>query len=158
MNEIMDVEWEHFSYQRLLWEIITAVNRRALSAEIIGHELSERTGILYPLYRLVIYPEAQRTICLVAGIHGNEIAGPLAVLHLLQRSTRILPRRFRYVVYPVMNPSGFDLRQRYDDDYRSGRGLQSFCIARYIRDFREIQSNGRDRGPDRVRRRRTTRL
>lgn len=137
MNERTDVAWEHFSYQRLLWEIVTAVNRRALAAEIIGYELSERTGIHYPLYQLVINPEAEQTICLVAGIHGNEIAGPLAVLHLLQRSTRILPRRFRYVIYPVINPGGFDLRQRYDDDYRDLNALYKTTLE--SKNYREVQ-------------------
>ncbi len=45
-----------------------------------------------------------QTIYISSGIHGDEPAGPLAVLELLQ--TDALPRTHHYVICPLLNPSG----------------------------------------------------
>jgi hypothetical protein len=119
MNERMEVPLEFVSYQKYLWDLISAVNCRDIQHEIIGEEASERTGIRYPLLRLSVNPGAARKICVISGIHGNEIAGPLSLLSLFSKDFFCeLPDCFHYVIYPMVNPTGFDLRQRFDDDYR----------------------------------------
>ena len=119
MNEHMEVPFQYLSCEKFLWELLNEVNCRQIHHEIIGEDHCERTGIHYPLIRLNVNPKCERRVCIISGIHGNEIAGPLYLLHLFSKDFFCkLPRIFHYVIYPLVNPTGFDLRQRYDDDYR----------------------------------------
>jgi murein peptide amidase A len=127
-NEKMAVGEENFSYEKFLWELLTEVHHHKLQTEVIGYEMSKRTRINYPLYRFVIHPEFLRTVCIVAGVHGNEIAGPLSILHIITDIIHELPENYRYVFYPVINPSGFDLRTRYDADGRDLNAIYSVTL------------------------------
>lgn len=118
MNEHTETHLDNYSFEKYIWQMLSEVHRHHLPIEIIGQESCERTGIIYPLYRLLIHPETAPTICIVAGIHGNEIAGPLSILRILESYVHELPSNFRYLIYPIINPTGYDLRQRYDDDGR----------------------------------------
>jgi predicted deacylase len=51
-----------------------------------------------------------RHIYLSAGIHGDEPAGPQALLELLEENA--LPRRHSYAICPLLNPAGFALGTR----------------------------------------------
>lgn len=117
-NEKMVIEQEYYSYEKFIWTLLTEAHQHKLPMEIIGSEISRRTGINYPLYRLVIHPDVKDTLCIVSGIHGNEIAGPLSILKIVDAIIYDLPKHYRFVVYPMINPSGFDLRQRFDSDHR----------------------------------------
>jgi hypothetical protein len=57
------------------------------------------------VYGVVINPKASKTICYTAGIHGNEIAGPFAVLNFLDEV--IVPRNTKVLAIPLLNPHGF---------------------------------------------------
>lgn len=50
--------------------------------------------------------ESPRRIYLSAGIHGDEPAGPLALLELLRSDA--LPRHHEFTICPLMNPTGFE--------------------------------------------------
>jgi predicted deacylase len=76
-------------------------------------------------------------VCIVAGIHGNEIAGPLSVLRILSSLIHDLPQGFRYVVYPMINPSGFDLRQRFDADGRDLNAIYEGTLK--SQNYEEVQ-------------------
>lgn len=59
--------------------------------------------------------KTQCTVCLVGGLHGEEPAGPLALLKFLQT---FRPKRYpktKIIILPVANPSGFDrgVRQNF---------------------------------------------
>lgn len=54
------------------------------------------------------------TVLLTAGVHGDEPAGPLALLELA--SNGLLDPRFSYRVWPCTNPTGFDLGTRASVD------------------------------------------
>lgn len=56
-----------------------------------------------PVLRRIQAPDAPE-VYLSAGVHGNEPAGPLAVLELLQR--RQLPPTLNYTLFPLVNPQG----------------------------------------------------
>ena len=119
MNEYMPIPIQDISYEKYVWELLERINRRDIRYDIIGSELSERTGIEYPIYRFSINEGAPGRICVISGVHGNEIAGPLSLLSLFdQVHFDQLPGCFHYLIYPLVNPTGFDLRQRYDDDGR----------------------------------------
>jgi murein peptide amidase A len=68
------------------------------------------------------------SIALVAGVHGDEPAGPAALLELVERNE--LDEAFAYRIWPCTNPSGFDTRTRanvdgVDINRTFGRGGQS---------------------------------
>lgn len=62
--------------------------------------------------------EPRRRIYLSAGIHGDEPAGPLAVLNLLR--TGSLPADVELWICPMLNPDGFERNTRED---ATGRDL-----------------------------------
>ena len=53
-------------------------------------------------------------IALAAGVHGDEPAGPLALLQLAEE--QLLDERFSYRVWPCTNPTGFDAGTRENVD------------------------------------------
>jgi protein MpaA len=53
-------------------------------------------------------------VLLSAGVHGDEPAGPLALVELIEQ--RALDSRFSYRIWPCSNPTGFDLRTRESVD------------------------------------------
>jgi murein peptide amidase A len=136
-NERMAVDEENFSYEKFLWVLLSEAHHHKLPMEVIGYEMSRRTKINYPLYRLVIHPECQPTVCLVAGVHGNEIAGPLSTLHIITDIIHDLPKHYRYVIYPMINPSGFDLRTRFDADGRDLNAIYSVTLKSH--NYCEVQ-------------------
>ncbi len=136
-NERTPTAEKNYSYQKFVWTLLNEAELHNLPVEVIGSEASEYTGIIYPLYRLVINPHTKPTICIVSGVHGNEIAGPLSILHLIKDILHLLPE-YRYVIYPLMNPSGFDLRQRFDDD---GRDLNAiYRVTLKSHNYQEVQN------------------
>ena len=137
-NESVYVPLEYISYEKYLWLLKNEADHCKISMEIIGNETSERTCICYPIYRLIIHPEAQQTICIIAGIHGAEIAGPYAVFNFLRSSVHLQYTNFRYIIYPMINPCGFDLRQRYDDDYRDLNAIYADTLT--SKNYREVQA------------------
>lgn len=79
------------------------------------------------LHREATHPDAPR-VYLSAGIHGDEPAGPMAILDLLRR--REFPDCFTYTLYPLLNPralnagsrttpEGLDLNRDYGPSPRS---------------------------------------
>ena len=68
------------------------------------------------------------SIALAAGVHGDERAGPWALLALVEMQA--LDPRFAYRIWPCTNPSGFEARTResaggIDVNRTFGRGGQS---------------------------------
>ncbi|WP_269522260.1 M14 family metallopeptidase [Coraliomargarita parva] len=75
-----------------------------------------------------------RQVYLSAGIHGDEPAGPLALLDLLE--AKQLPNQHHYAICPLMNPAGYeaDTRENHEGidlnrDYRDFRSeeIRSHC-------------------------------
>jgi len=64
----------------------------------------------FPLFRVVINATspAKRTVCFSAGIHGEEPAGPFAVLRFLETCNLNAFKNVRVILFPIANPSGFD--------------------------------------------------
>jgi hypothetical protein len=63
-NERMVIDEENFSYEKFLWTLLDEARMHKLPMEIIGSEISKRTGINYPLYRMVIHPNVGPTVCI----------------------------------------------------------------------------------------------
>jgi predicted deacylase len=140
VNEQAEIPIAQLSYAKFIESLVAEARRNnQISVTRIGDKMSETTGILYHLYRLEINPKAERNICVVAGIHGVEIAGPLAILTLTQSHTQRLLPMFRYIIYPVLNPYGFDARQRFTDSGRDLNALYAMTLNN-AHHYQEIQS------------------
>src|SRR3989344_4988560 len=69
----------------------------------------------YPLYKIVINPEGKKTLLITAGFHGEEFNGPISLLKIFDEAAAFAKDLgVRLLVYICVNPSGFDLRQRYN--------------------------------------------
>ena len=126
--------WYALSYRRDWFYFYARQNTLARSVPELGAALG-RTGISLQTLGQVSYgdaslplwvlrqPAAQPaapTICLMAGIHGNEPAGVQALLALLQ-DMQARPAAFaahRYVIVPLANPWGWTHDLRHNGDNR----------------------------------------
>ena len=91
--------------------------------------------------RVVINPYGKKTIFFYAGIHGDEISGPHAVLEFLKAYSAEDYPKSRVVIIPVANPKAFEKRKRgARDDINRGyekrklSGLRKVlfdCVMRY---------------------------
>lgn len=77
-----------------------------------------KVGIAYrlPLIKIILNKSGKRTVCFSAGIHGEEIAGPLAVLEFLKRYNAKEFPNIKIILFPVVNPSGFDKEERLNKE------------------------------------------
>jgi len=56
------------------------------------------------IYRVILNPDGRDTVAFIGGIHGDEKAGPLAILNFLHHPPQT---DFRVLLLPVVNPHGF---------------------------------------------------
>lgn len=81
-----------------------------------------------------------RVMVIRGTIHGDEIAGALTVLnHLDEIVDHAHDRGVRLVIYPLGNPSGWDLGIRYNADHHMGEGNNDFL--RYVTADGEVRSD-----------------
>lgn len=122
--------WYTLSYKRDWFYFYARQDTVTRSLPELGHALG-LTGV--PLQELgrvrygetslplwVLRQPAAKTICLMAGIHGNEPAGVQTLLALLQ-DMQAQPAAFaahRYVVVPLANPWGWAHDLRHNGDNR----------------------------------------
>jgi len=109
-------KYSQYSYGKYISDLVELTQKNKILAEIIGYEKFEKIERQEPLYRLVVNPQAKIKFGIVAGIHGEEIAGPFSILEILRQPKKYFNKKICYRIYPVINPTGFDLKQRYDDD------------------------------------------
>ena len=83
----------------------------------------------YPIYciRLGGDPRGRKRVLLSAGVHGDEPAGPEAVLAFLERNPAYLLRHFTFLILPCVNPFGYVHNRR---ENREGEDInRSFSEA-----------------------------
>jgi len=62
-----------------------------------------------------------RIFFISAGIHGNEVSGPITILKHLQRIYDYAKKSgLKLIIYPLLNPSGFEINYRYNIDRDKG--------------------------------------
>jgi hypothetical protein len=105
------------------------------------HTLAYAVGS-WDFYRIAsrdIGPE-DAVVVVRATIHGDETAGALTVLNYLDELVdHAHERGVRLILYPLGNPSGFDLGIRYNADHHMGEGNNDFI--RYVMEDGSIQSD-----------------
>jgi protein MpaA len=85
--------------------------------------------------------ERHHTIALGAGMHGDEPAGPWALLGLVR--DRMLDERFAYRIWPCFNPSGFAAGSRRNTEGADVN--RSFSRGGTTPESRAIITTNRDR-------------
>jgi len=66
----------------------------------------------HDVYQLIIPGKKHGTVCVSAGIHGDENSGPMAILELLRKRPSWFMNGPRLILFPVVNPYGYDRGQR----------------------------------------------
>jgi hypothetical protein len=101
------LEAVNHSYHDYLCHLKTCCVERGIELEEIG---SVRRR---PICKLVVNPRGRkRCLCFVAGLHGDEPAGPLGILDFLREANFSRFRGSRLIFIPVVNPTGFDQHRR----------------------------------------------
>lgn len=86
------------------------LTRRLEALDLADMEM-ETAGFVdaYPIYciRLGGEPRGRKEVLLSGGVHGDEPAGPEAVLGFLERNPADLLRSFTFLILPCVNPWGY---------------------------------------------------
>lgn len=138
---------EHYSYGKLIFELIKLAELHKFEVKLIGQEKFKKINAVYPIYRITINPEAKIKFCIATGMHGDEIAGPLSIYYLLKNPKKYFDPKICYYIYPTISPTAFDLRRRFDDDNKelnslSQKTLRNRCyheIKCYFKDFKKLK-------------------
>ena len=99
----------------------------------------EKIGLVnrMPVYKITLNPAGPVTVAFSAGIHGDEIAGPWAILDFLKQYDRRDYPGIRIVLFPVASPTAFDKEKRYN--YLDKELNLSFLGKRPPRECRILQ-------------------
>lgn len=132
--------------QEFAARIQTAAHAAGFRVEPFGHirppagavTSAPASATALPLFALTKRtPGPRPRIYLSAGIHGDEPAGPLALLALLERG--VFDRRATWFLCPLLNPAGFLRRTRenadgidLNRDYKDLRTLEIQAHARWL--------------------------
>lgn len=111
----LSIPSHHISYAQYADRLVKASNIRRYKLKLIGTDTFDKIGMEYPVYKVTINRGARRKFCIVAGVHGYEVAGPLALLHFLEEGKIFRDNDIEYTIFPMINPSSFDLKQRSND-------------------------------------------
>ena len=85
-----------------------------------------------------------RFMLIRAGIHGDEVAGPLTIIRYFNRIFDYAHKRgINLIVYPLGNPAGFDARQRYNTDDREGAGFNNDFVRYELENGDRVDDIGR---------------
>lgn len=118
-------DWLYFyarqdTVARNLPELGAALARTGIELQTLGQVSYGASNLPLWVLRKPAFNPAAKTICLIAGMHGNEPAGVQTLLALLQ-DMAARPAAFaahRYVVVPLANPWGWERNLRHNGDNR----------------------------------------
>lgn len=81
-----------------------------------------------PIYKIILNPAAATTVVFSAGIHGDEIAGPWAIVDFLKQFNYKKYSQIKIILFPVANPTAFNQQQRLN--YLNKNLNSLFCRKR----------------------------
>lgn len=118
-------DWLYFyarqdSVVRSVPELGAALGQTGIGLQTLGQVSYGTSSLPVWVLRKPALNSTAKTICLMAGIHGNEPAGVQALLALAQ-DMQARPAVFaahRYVVVPLANPWGWERDLRHNGDNR----------------------------------------
>lgn len=86
------------------------LNQAARSSGFAAESLFEQDGFIVPVFTRPAFDKEAPRVYISTGMHGDEPAGPLTVLDLLERDQ--LCRNLDWTVIPMFNPAGLKRNQR----------------------------------------------
>jgi len=113
--------------------------------EIKRHRLKHRT-LEYDFFRIASrgIKKNDKLMLIRAGIHGDEVAGPLTIIQYFNRIFDYAHKRgVKLIIYPLGNPAGFDARQRYNTDYSEGLGANNDFVSYELENGNLLDDIGR---------------
>ena len=128
---------ETIDIRAVLRDVKTAAQTHGWSSELFY-----KTGDLelFALHRLppsTINSKPSTRIYISAGIHGDEPAGPLAALRLIQEN--LWPENVEFFLLPCLNPEGFVLNTRenaeridLNRDYRNSKAAETLAHIAWL--------------------------
>ena len=102
---------ETIDIRAVLGEIESTAHTRGWNVEMIHEAGGFKT---FALHRATAVPQSARRIYISTGIHGDEPAGPLAALRLLQQNR--WPAAVEIFLLPCLNPASFAANRRENAD------------------------------------------
>lgn len=130
----MPYSGETLEVSKTLSRIHAAASRNGFTAEA----LVEQAGTVIPIYtRPAENSQTAPRVYISTGMHGDEPAGPLAILDLLE--TEALTEDIDWTIFPMMNPVGLRLNQRENHhgvdlnrDYKQPQSKEIAAHMEYI--------------------------
>ena len=113
--------------------------------EIKRHGLKHR-NTRYDFFRIASrgIKQNDKIMLIRAGIHGDEVAGPLTIIQYFNRIFDYAHKRdVKLIIYPLGNPAGFDARQRYNSDASDGLGANNDFVRYEFEDGNFTDDIGR---------------
>ena len=123
---------EMIDIRAVLGDIETAAQQHGWTSETFHEVDGVRMIALHRAPAPAANPQPPRRIYISAGIHGDEPAGPSAVLRLLQENR--WPKHLEIFLIPCLNPTGFLINKRgnasgidLNRDYRNSKNHRGPC-------------------------------
>lgn len=112
----MDLTGLNLNYVSLMKAVHLQARRKGAISCLYGFQRHDIGN--FELWRFLCNEDRfEPLIGISAGIHGNEVSGPLALKHGLEGIIAYAARkRVGLIVYPCLNPSGFVINERYNAD------------------------------------------
>ncbi|MBU2612377.1 MAG: succinylglutamate desuccinylase/aspartoacylase family protein [Nanoarchaeota archaeon] len=123
-------------YSDFTKEILKLSRINNYSKKIVGYKESKWMNNPFPIYKLEVNKKAKTKFCIVAGVHGDEIAGPYSIIELLKRP-KFFKKEIYYQIFPVINPTAFELQRRNNDKGRDINCLNKKTLK--SKNYKEIQ-------------------
>ena len=80
-----------------------------------------------------------RFMLIRAGIHGDEVAGPLTIIRHFNRIFDYAHKRgIKLIIYPLGNPTGYDARQRYNTDGGEGSDFNNDFVRYELENGKQV--------------------
>jgi len=95
-------------YTNYLKKLKSACNKRKISLVEVGQINN------LPIYKVTLNPSASKIVVFSAGIHGDEIAGPWAIIDFLKQFNFQNYSGVKIILFPVASPTAFDKKKRYN--------------------------------------------
>src|SRR5438045_9412672 len=96
-NEKTKILPQNYSYAKYILEIIKLCNIHKLQYEMVGFEDFEKIQMKYPIYKIIINPDAKKTFGIIGGVHPTEIAGSMSILQMLELPHLLFTPKIRYI-------------------------------------------------------------
>jgi len=132
---------KHMAYQGERIDVAQVLLRLELAASkagFDGEELYEQHGMMVPVFYSDAPSSTAPRILIAAGIHGDEPAGPVAVLNLLEKNAFI--RAYSWTLVPMLNPAGLNNNMRespegidLNRDFKHPRSKEVEQYAAYLK-------------------------